>query len=143
MGLLKSVALLAFGATAMYYFDPALGPRRRTALSERLAAAGGRPLPAYEPGPDEQLRNRIQAEMAQWVSAPAAIEVVVHEGHVSLRGAVHDDERDALLAGVLALPGVKRIDNRLKAVEERPSTIADLQRAPVPPSAGDDGGTVH
>ena len=143
--LFKSVALTALGAAAMYYLDPQAGPQRRARALGRLGALSrnARGIAAQGQGLGEDasgmassdmaqadrnraLRDRIYGEVGRLVSRAEGIEVVVHEGNVSLRGEVSEAERETLLSTVLALPGVLRIDNRLKVREEEPSTLAEL-----------------
>ncbi|NML17172.1 BON domain-containing protein [Azohydromonas caseinilytica] len=147
--LFKSVALAAFGAAAMYYLDPQTGPQRRAQALGKLNAlstgargtgrgtlaqgrdvgegSGAASSGAAQADRNRELRDRIYAEVGRLARQPDGIEVVVHEGNVSLRGeVVSDDERDRLLSTVLAMPGVLRIDNRLKAREEEPSSLAEL-----------------
>ena len=143
--LFKSVALTALGAAALYYLDPQAGTRRRARALGRLGAlsrnargiaaqgrglvedtSGMAPSDTAQADRNRALRDRIYAEVGRLVSRAEGIEVVVHEGNVSLRGEVSEAERETLLSTVLALPGVLRIYNRLKVREEEPSTLAEL-----------------
>ena len=67
------------------------------------------------PGPisDDVVRQRVRERVMQLVSRPDAIEVTVEEGIVRLAGDVLPQERDALLHGVVDMPGVWRVRNAL------------------------------
>jgi osmotically-inducible protein OsmY len=108
--------------------------------------AGRRPVPAAEASAarrDRRLRARVRAALAGQSADPDAIEVVVNDGHVSLRGRVREDERDRLLERVLHTPGVVRVDNRLAVDEERPSSLATLPGATGAASAGAGSGSAR
>lgn len=97
----KFLAVSALGAVAVHYF-----------ARHRAEAGGALATGSPEPG-DRQLRDDICRKLAQRLPDGDGIEVVVNDGDVSLRGEVDADEVDALLAGVLAMPGVRHIHNRL------------------------------
>ncbi len=112
--LFKFMAVSALGVAAMYYLNPETGRRRRALVRDKLTslshdarnqirrnsrvAADRAKGVAQSTGvqlsgqphaqSNEQLRDRIRSELGRLVSDPGAIEVVVHEGHVSLRGEV-------------------------------------------------------
>ncbi|RYY90105.1 MAG: BON domain-containing protein [Chitinophagaceae bacterium] len=67
---------------------------------------------------DRRLKARIVNQLPSMVSQPQAIEVVVNSGDVSLRGDVAASESDQLLSTVLAMSGVKHINNRLALRDE-------------------------
>lgn len=150
----KPLVLSALGAAALYYLDPRMGGQRRARVRDKLGsmslaprddtrgqgwmtaddqveggmgAAQERALLAdpSQPTPERQLRERIRAELPRLVSRPDAIEVVVNQDSVSLRGQILSQEIDALLSTVLAMPGVRHIDDRLERHDE-PSSISAM-----------------
>lgn len=72
----------------------------------------------HVPGPinDDVVRERVRQRVSQLVSRPDAINVTVEEGIVRLTGDVLPQERDALLHGVVHMPGVWRVRNALGIV---------------------------
>ncbi|WP_119154656.1 BON domain-containing protein [Caldimonas tepidiphila] len=151
----KPLVLSALGAAALYYLDPRMGRQRRALVRDKFGSmspnprddaprqgwmaedddrvegmrgAARDPAPladASQPTPERQLRERIRAELPRLVSRPEAIEVVVNQDSVSLRGQVLSQEIDALLSTVLAMPGVRHIDDRLERHDE-PSSISAM-----------------
>lgn len=69
---------------------------------------------------DHRIRERIRRKLGDMVRQPDDIEVVVNAGDVSLRGGVLASEADQLLSTVLAMPGVKHINNRLALRDDIP-----------------------
>lgn len=135
---LPLVAAAGLGALLMYLLDPQLG-RRRTALlrdqathlgqrARSLSRLGQRDLSNRTHGMvarwrskadhstpgDEVLVGRVRARIGRLVSHPHAVQVSAHEGVVTLEGPLLRSEEAELVAGVRAVRGVQRIDNRLE-----------------------------
>lgn len=147
--LLKAIGLCAVTAAAVYYLDPEMGRRRRAQVRDKLdsmshdasdyarttgkkAAERVKGLAASARAPfssgrtpledsDRQLRDRVRSQLDELVSHPRAIEVVVNQGSVSLRGQVLASERERLMSRVQAMPGVTHIDDRLEVHDEASS----------------------
>jgi hypothetical protein len=136
--LIRTIAAAAAGMAAMYLLDPDSGRRRRAAARERLGAAArgldGIGRDGSGAGDtvraDRRLRDRVRSRLERLVADPAAVEVVVNGGSVSLRGSVMAAEVDTLLSAVAAMPGVRHVDNRLEANDVPHSTLADLVADP-------------
>ena len=137
--LLKTVAVTAAGAAAMYYLDPEMGHRRRAQARGRLETASrdveryaqaesartaeraedwmaSASLPFMTPSParsDRRLQKLIRAQLRRTIEHPKAVDVDVTHGRVRLDGHVPERELAPLLATVSAIPGVQDIDNRL------------------------------
>ena len=147
MTILHRLATLALGATAMYYFDPQMGRRRRALLCDKLGAlrndtaghllsegkqaadqvrgwtAGARhELGLDEPSSDRQLTERVRAQLGRLVSHPGAVTVAATAGDITLGGHILAAEHGALLAAVAAMTGVQRVDDRLQVHEEAGNT---------------------
>jgi BON domain-containing protein len=137
----KAFAILCsigIGAALMYFLDPDSGRRRRALAVEKsarlkrsalekqdalvrdalhrvngtLAAIRARLKPA-EPVDDGVLVERVRAAMGHIVGDPRAVEVRVHEGCVTLKGPVRQDEMGELVACAERVRGVREVDNRL------------------------------
>jgi osmotically-inducible protein OsmY len=69
----------------------------------------------HVPGPisDDIVRQRVRERVMQLVSRPDAVDVTVEQGIVRLTGDVLAQEREALLHGVVDMPGVWRVRNAL------------------------------
>jgi hypothetical protein len=63
--------------------------------------------------PDERIRRSVMASLPHHHN----VRVVVNRGVVSLRGTISSQERDDLLAAVLATPGVDEVSNLLEVEE--------------------------
>jgi len=137
----KALAILCsigIGAALMYFLDPDSGRRRRTLAAEKSARlkrsaldrqdaivrnalhrvngtlAGIRArLRPEEPVDDGVLVERVRAAMGHVVGDPRAVEVRVHEGRVTLKGPVRQDEMGELVACAKRVRGVREVDNRL------------------------------
>jgi hypothetical protein len=79
-----------------------------TALRSRIAFRSQR---------DRALVEQVRSEIGRVLERPHAIEVQARRGHVTLTGAIRDDEIDQVVARVAHLPGVKDVNNRLVVVE--------------------------
>jgi osmotically-inducible protein OsmY len=67
---------------------------------------------------DDILKQRVRARVGELVSRPDAIQVDVEGGVVRLSGEVMPQERDGLLAALIAVPGVWRVRNALGMLQE-------------------------
>jgi hypothetical protein len=133
----------------MYFLDPQLGKRRRVLVHDKffrlvheLQHAGDvlkrdfsnrlqglqsmlqSPLRDHSAG-DDVLRARVRSKLGRVNSHPGAIEVAVHEGHVTLRGAILSREVEQTLNAVWKVPGVTRVDHDLNV--HHTSDISALQ----------------
>jgi hypothetical protein len=118
----------AAAAVGMNYLDPDLGERRRALLADlvrtgmqgerrgahRMASRSHR---SAEPdaASDAELRDRVRSRLGRAASHPGAIRVDVDQGVVRLSGRVLAKERDALLAQVRQVPGVRQLENAMSA----------------------------
>nr|WP_242697443.1 BON domain-containing protein [Bordetella petrii] len=149
---MNRLATLALGATAMYYFDPQMGRRRRALLCDKLGAlrndaadcllsegkqaadqvrgwtAGARHGLGLDepPSSDRQLTERVRAQLGRLVSHPGAVTVAATAGDITLDGHILAAEHGALLAAVAAMAGVQRVDDRLQ-VHESAGNTPELQ----------------
>jgi uncharacterized membrane protein len=131
----------ALGAGFMYLMDPDRGRRRRAGVRDKMvhglhrtsngvevaardmahrtqgvaARARGRLLQHQVDEP--VLVARVRAKLGRLVSHPHAIEVTADQTKVTLRGLVLTQEMDDLIKGIESIPGVKQLDNQLKAYE--------------------------
>src|SRR4051812_6400788 len=121
---------LGIGATAMYFFDPVVGRRRRSLLrdqitsftceaqdfldkgirdlenkSKGLAAEIGHSLAGTDGSPDVVV-ERVRSLMGHYVTSPNSIEVNVHDGRVVLKGAIRSDELQPFIHAVTKIRGV-------------------------------------
>ena len=135
--LLKTLTLVAAGAAAMYYLDPAEGRRRRALVKDKGASAG-RNLKASArstgrhvsdrmhgamaemqsgmddaPVSDDILEERIRSKLGREVERPGDVEVEVNDGHVVLSGSATPEEMDSLARTVAGMPGVNDVENRM------------------------------
>lgn len=137
--LLKTAAVFAAGAAAMYLLDPETGRRRRSLVRERtggaardmqaslraasrdatnrmhgtLAEAGSHAAAA--PVDDDTLHERIRAKLGHLMDRPSKVDVDVVDGHVVLSGEAPEDEAAALARYVAGMQGVADVENRLSA----------------------------
>ena len=154
----RNLLSLALGAAAMYWLDPQSGRRRRAKVRDKLssaanetrdaigvtardfrnrahgvAARASRVLRTDEPGP-EKLEARVRSELGYLCSHPSAIDVIVHDGRVELRGPVLKSEADQLVRGVKSVRGVSEVESHLE-VHESADDVPALQGAPEKPRA--------
>jgi uncharacterized membrane protein len=140
---------LLIGAGLMYFLDPVRGRKRRARIHEAvqhaerherelLAKAARdakqrmrgvvtkvkRPTPADVP--DSVIRERVRARIGRAVSHPRALDVLVHDRRVILRGPVIAHEADALLRSAGRVPGVREVIDRLERHPDA-GTIPALQ----------------
>ncbi len=153
-GGLLSLSSFALGAGLMYLFDPERGRRRRAMVRDKLiwathklndavdatsedlehraqgtaAEAVGwvREVVLRRPVDDDVLVERVRARLGRVAWHPGAIEVMAHNGRVTLRGQVLAREVDAILAAARSVRGVRAVINELE-VHERPGDIPSLQ----------------
>ncbi len=141
-GLVAVLMLLAGfigGAALMYLFDPERGERRRAligahvedAVSDASDSLEGKAKEvvnraqnvaheaqsgqAQDAGvSDLTLRTRLQAQLGLYVGDPGAISVTVNSGNVILSGKILAREAQPLIERIRAIPGVKKVENRLE-----------------------------
>lgn len=155
--LLSLLAAVGIGATAMYFWDPARGKRRRHLAADRIVHAGrvatdaagttkrdlanrveGAAALARRPFTDDAaddlvIAERVRAELGRAVSHPGAIDVNVSGSRVTLSGPVLRDEAERLLSAVRHVRGVEEVDDRLERHDE-PGTHPALQGSPQRPA---------
>ncbi|HUO87154.1 MAG TPA: BON domain-containing protein [Thermoanaerobaculia bacterium] len=129
----------ALGAGLMYLLDPAEGRRRRALAKDkatrygretgRAATRTGRDVlnrargTAHEAGsklrkervPDGVLVDRVRAEMGHVVDDPSGVVVTARGGHVTLAGALPEEQMKRLLERVASTPGVAGVESQLNA----------------------------
>ena len=140
------------GAALMYFLDPLQGARRRAQARDQVtklrhdavdfsgkawrdlvqrtrgvAAEARHRLHSGEPVDDETLTARVRSRLGHVVSHPRAIEVLVEQGRVTLRGEVPRVEQARLLRAVRAIPGVREV---------RDEMLPHVQTADVPALQG-------
>jgi uncharacterized membrane protein len=128
---------LALGAGLMYFLDPIRGRKRRARINEAVThaqrqerdllakaardarqrahglveRAKHRPSPD---APDQVIDSRVRACLGRAVSHPGALDIIVHEGRVILRGAVFSHEAEFVLHAVSRVPGVREVVDRME-----------------------------
>lgn len=149
-GILSSLGL---GAGLMYFFDPALGRRRRAVARDKMIhwshranhalevvgrdmshrirgmTAGFRHWMSFEsPGqvPDGRLEARVHTALGRHCTHPGSVEVRAQQGHVTLKGPILAPDVDEVLATVRRVRGVREIDNQMD-VRNEPGDIPGLQ----------------
>jgi BON domain len=150
----------AAGAGVMYLLDPDGGGRRRALLRDRLVHAAHRTGDAVDstsrdvsnrargvvaelrsrlvnvPVSDDRLRERVRSRIGAVIGHAGAIETLVSQGRVTLRGPVLADEVDRLVRRVRTVPGVREVVNQLD-VHDQPGRVPGLQGRPRPPRGGE------
>ena len=144
----------ALGGIAMYLFDPEKGRRRRALIRDqavktstdmrdfvdkgtrdlrnRGTAASGRlrsrarSLLTRGKASDDVVAERVRARMGRYIAHPGAIEVTAQDGQVTLAGSILSHEREDLIQGIAAVPGVRDVTDRL-TVYETARGISELQ----------------
>ncbi|HEY5920858.1 MAG TPA: SRPBCC family protein [Kofleriaceae bacterium] len=143
------------GAGLMYFLDPIRGRKRRARINEAVTHAQNherdllaraardarhrvqgvverakhRPSPD---APDQVIESRVRACLGRAVSHPGALDVLVHDGRVILRGAVLLHEADFVLRAARRVAGVREVVDRMER-HDTPGAIQSLQgegRAP-------------
>ncbi len=142
------------GAGAMYVLDPIAGRRRRALIRDRIVhwtRRAGRAIDAARrdltnrtrglarearsritrrmPETQEALLQRVRERVARTVSHPRSVEVSLEDGVATLSGPILRHEVDPLIAALSAIPGVRRVDNRMEIHEHR-ADIPGLQGQP-------------
>ena len=121
-----------FGAGLMYLLDPVRGRRRRARIHEAVMRAeraerelldkAARDVKQRMQGfthrppadaPDEVIEQRVRACLGRAVSHPGALDVVVRDGRVILRGPVLEGEAPLLARQVRGIPGVQAVVDRM------------------------------
>jgi BON domain-containing protein len=157
---LRVLTAAAAGAGLMYLLDPQGGRRRRAGVRDRLVRAAHRTGDAVDSTSrdvssrargvvaelrsrlasvrvsDEVLRERVRARIGAVVGHAGAIETVVTDGCVTLRGPVLSDELDRLVRRVRGVRGVRDVLDQLD-VHDEPGTIPGLQGRPRPTRAAE------
>jgi osmotically-inducible protein OsmY len=148
--IVSSALALGAGAALMYLLDPQGGRRRRAQLKDKARhtahEAGdkasavakdvgnrARGLAAEATGrfrneelTDEQLAQRVRSSLGHFTDHAGAIEVMVHDGRVTLAGPAVADEVDELVKAASKVRGVHAVENRLQ-MHETPAQIPALQ----------------
>ena len=102
------------GAAAAFVLDPIGGPFRDDKVS------------------DVRLIERVRAKLARVSSHPRAIDVLAHDGEITLRGPVIASEMDRIEAVVASVRGVRRVIDELDPHESSdgiPSLLGEEQLA--------------
>lgn len=133
---------MLYGAGLMYFLDPDRGRRRRAGAMDRavhlthqaeqlwnqgcrdlrnrsrgLAAEARRTL-SLEPVDDQQLIARVRATLGHSIEDARPVEVVAHDGIVTLRGTVRPGEPERLIPTVENIPGVRAVESTLTTAGE-------------------------
>jgi hypothetical protein len=111
---------LGIGLGVMYLFDPDRGARRRDRLRGRIARlrdvagepAARRALVGDHPT-DARILARIRTKLRHLTSRPDTIRIDVHDGRVTLAGAIPASEVHAALRAAGTTPGVREVENQL------------------------------
>jgi osmotically-inducible protein OsmY len=128
---------IGIGATLMYFLDPERGSRRRHLVADKATSFARRGQGAVRNAAvdarnraqglaaevkgrlrdddvtDDQLAERVRAQLGHHTDNASAVEVIVHEGTVTLRGEVSADDLPKVLGTVEGVRGVERVDNQL------------------------------
>lgn len=135
--LFKTAGLVAAGAAVMYFLDPQAGRRRRALARDRSAGAvrelehsariksrdasnrmhgklaETRSHLENAPVDDETLHDRIRAKLGHLMDRPAAVEVAVAGGHVTLVGEASDAEAAEVARYIAGMQGVSDVESKL------------------------------
>jgi uncharacterized membrane protein len=138
------------GVAGMYLFDPDRGPARRARLRDRAArirndARGGADTLSrdvrnrvigvgaglryrFSGGDvdDAVLNDRVRSKLGMLTGHAKAIDVSTTDGRVRLGGEVLAEEHDAVVRGILRVPGVRSVDDAMTA-HHRPDGVSSLQ----------------
>jgi hypothetical protein len=160
MAAMPLLAAAAAGAGVMYLLDPDGGRRRRALLRDRLVHAAHCTGDAVDstsrdvsnrargvvaelrsrlvsvPVNDDRLRERVRSRIGAVIGHAGAIEALVFQGQVTLRGPVLADEVDRLVRRVRSVPGVRDVVDQLD-VHDEPGGVPGLQGRPRPPRGGE------
>src|SRR5438270_6518821 len=139
------------GAGLMYLVDPDLGKRRRSLVIDQfnhvlheindaaeatLRDIGNRAYGTFAEvretfsggnnAIDDVIASRVRSKLGRYTSHPAAIEVAIHDGVVTLSGPILAHEVDDLICAINSVRGVHEVINHLD-VHESAENIAALQ----------------
>jgi BON domain len=153
-------AAAAAGAGVMYLLDPEGGRRRRALIRDGLVHAAHRTGDAVDttsrdvsnrargavaelrsrlanrPVSDDMLHERVRARIGAVTGHAGAIEALVSQGQVTLRGPVLADEADRLVRRVRSVPGVREVVDQMD-VHDEPGHVPGLQGRPRTPRGGE------
>ena len=125
------------GAGAMFLFDPNRGKARRAMLRDRgahllreeekrvrqtFADVGNRlkgaeselmHLFVKDDACDAKVEGRVRSKLGRAVETPHDVQVLVHEGAVTLRGKTRPDEMEKVVPAVRGVRGVKTVVNQM------------------------------
>ena len=132
---------LGVGAGTMYLMDPRYGKRRRAMIQDQFAEiahnademvdksmrdmrnrAQGIVAETYSKLSEQDtsdwiVEQRVRSEMGRIIPYSRSIDVMVHDGLVSLRGPILMRDKAYLLGKINHLPGVRTIADKLEALE--------------------------
>jgi uncharacterized membrane protein len=140
---------LLLGVGLMYFLDPVRGRKRRARINEAVIHAQRRERellakaardarqrahglvervthPPAPDAPDQVIESRVRACLGRAVSHPGALDLVVHDGRVILRGPVFTYEADHVVRSVRRVPGVREVVDRMER-HETAGSISSLQ----------------
>src|SRR4029453_1530301 len=153
MTILRVLTAAAAGSGLMYLLDPDGGGRRRALVRDqgvRAAHCTGdavdvtsrdvtnrargvvaelRGRLAGLPVGDDVLRERVRVRIGAVVGRAGAIETLVSDGVVTLRGPALADDLDRLVRRVRSVRGVRDVSDQLD-VHDEPGHVPELQRRP-------------
>lgn len=154
----KGVALvggLGLGAALMYVFDPDRGKGRRARIRDKVdstahkigeaaekmgrdisnraqgAVAETKSLFRQEEITDDVLVQRVRSRFGRLPVEIGAFEVLAHDGIVTLRGRIAEDEVPKVLRAARFVRGVKAVDNQL-TVSPRQEGAPAISNQPQP-----------
>jgi hypothetical protein len=154
------LAAAAAGAGVMYLFDPDGGRRRRALLRDQLLHAVHCTGDAVDstsrdvsnrargvvaelrnrlvsvPVSDDVLHERVRSRIGAVIGHAGAIEALVAQGRVTLRGPVLADEVGRLIRRVRSVRGVREVIDQMD-VHDEPGSVPGLQGRPRPPRGGE------
>jgi uncharacterized membrane protein len=148
VGLLSAAGL---GAGLMFFFDPALGRRRRVRIRDKtihmftradgLINKTGRDLAQRAAGlvaeasarfrgktvvPDEVLIERVRSKVGRVCSHPRSLEFHVRQGRVTLSGPILAEDVPDVLRAAASVRGVCAVEDRFE-IHEEAGTVSGLQ----------------
>lgn len=136
------LAGVTIGSFASFFFDPVRGTYRQAVLRDKMTSFrrdanlyGGRfyrdlknrsrgvkaktrkVISGEGPIRDDVLEARVRSKFGRIVSHPRAIQVIAHDGIVTLSGAILKSEVKELVKCVRKVAGVKDVENGLDVYE--------------------------
>ena len=154
----KGIALvggLGLGAALMYIFDPDRGKGRRAHIRDQVDSAANKVSDAaekmgrdisnraqgvfaetksifrQEAVPDDVLVQRVRSRFGRLPVEIGGFEVLAHDGIVTLRGEIGDDDVPRVLRAARFVRGVKAVDNHL-TVGSRQEGTPPISNQPQP-----------